>query len=90
MMHLSKQASAQDLAAVGHTRLSRQPLIVKCSGCGVEWRPAVVPAVKQVKAVWWQCRNGCNHPAWSKLNPNAVHTSQSFLKLGASDTNTRR
>jgi hypothetical protein len=39
MMQVSKQANAQDLAAVGLTRLSRQPLIVKCCSCGCRMAP---------------------------------------------------
>jgi hypothetical protein len=58
----SKQASASALAAVGLTRLSREPLIVKCSSCGVEWRPGAV-AFKRQKHMWWQCANGCNRAA---------------------------
>jgi hypothetical protein len=60
MMGPSKQAGLQDLAAVGLVRLSRQPLIVKCCACGVEWRPSVTPALKHQKYAWWWCTNGCN------------------------------
>jgi hypothetical protein len=74
MLHLSKQASAQDLDTVGLTRLSRQPLIVKCRYCGVEWRPSTTLALKLQKYAWWRCMNGCNHsPSTTSNQASPAH-----------------
>jgi len=50
-----RRISRQQLANVGLVLVMRDPLVVQCMLCGVEWRPERLPGVR-----WWQCHNGCH------------------------------
>jgi hypothetical protein len=50
-----KRITKPQLAAVGLTLISQEPLVVQCQKCGAEWRPLRLPALR-----WWLCHNGCN------------------------------
>ena len=56
--HAPKSISRAELAGVGLVLIARNPLVVQCLRCGVEWRPIRLPGVR-----WWKCHNGCNKPA---------------------------
>ena len=58
--HAPKSISRAELAGVGLVRIARNPLVVQCLRCGVEWRPVRRPGVR-----WWLCHNGCNTSASS-------------------------
>ena len=45
--------SRQQLANRGLVLVMRDPLVVQCMICGVEWRPARLSRVR-----WWKCHNG--------------------------------
>jgi hypothetical protein len=53
-----RRINLQQLANVGLVLVTRDPLVVQCMRCGVEWRPVRLPGVR-----WWKCHNGCNAPA---------------------------
>jgi hypothetical protein len=50
-----RRLNEPQLAKVGLRLISREPLIVQCATCGVEWRPVRLRRIR-----WWQCHNGCN------------------------------
>jgi hypothetical protein len=50
-----RRINRQQLANVGLVLVTRDPLVVQCMLCGVEWRPARRPGVR-----WWKCHNGCH------------------------------
>lgn len=50
-----KWISRQQLAKWGVVLVRRDPLIIQCPTCGVEWQPMRLPGVR-----WWRCHNGCN------------------------------
>ena len=47
----------QQLANRGLVLVMRDPLVVQCMICGVEWWPARLPGER-----WWKCRDGCHQP----------------------------
>jgi len=50
-----REINRQQLATVGLVLVTRDPLVVQCMICGVEWRPARLPRVR-----WWKCHNSCH------------------------------
>jgi hypothetical protein len=53
--------SAPQLAALGLELVTREPLVIRCSVCGVEWRPVRLPQMGHANNSW-RCQNGCHQP----------------------------
>jgi hypothetical protein len=55
------RVSVPQLAKFGLELVNREPLVVRCSICGVEWRPMRLPQMGH-KNKSWLCQNGCHQP----------------------------
>ena len=53
-----KWISQQQLTIWDIVLVRRDPLVIQCATCGVEWRP-----VRRRGVRWWLCQNGCNQSA---------------------------
>jgi hypothetical protein len=53
--------STPQLAALGLELVTREPLVIRCSMCGVEWRPVRLPRLGHINNSW-RCQNGCRQP----------------------------
>jgi hypothetical protein len=53
------RVSVPQLARFGLEMVSREPLVIRCSTCGVEWRPMRLPQTGNSNKSW-QCQNGCH------------------------------
>jgi hypothetical protein len=55
------RVSVPQLAKFGLEMVNRDPLVIRCSKCGVEWRPMRMPQMGNNNKSW-QCQNGCHQP----------------------------
>lgn len=55
----SIRVSQQQLSRFGLELVTRDPLVVRCATCGVEWRPMRLPQSGKSNNDW-QCLNGCH------------------------------
>jgi hypothetical protein len=51
--------SAPQLAKFGLELVRRDPLVIRCAICGVEWRPVRLPRLGHLNNSW-RCQNGCH------------------------------
>ncbi len=55
------RVTAPQLATFGLELVTREPLVIRCSTCSVEWRPVRLPRFGHINNSW-RCQNGCHQP----------------------------